>query len=77
MDLSTLQVVQAVAAAVLVGLTKTGVPGLGILIVPLMAAVFPAKSSVGVLLPMLLMGDVFAATDYRLFGHGLLLISSA
>jgi len=65
MDLGTLQVVQAAAAAVLVGLTKTGVPGLGILIVPLMAAVFPAKSSVGVLLPMLLMGDVFAIAYYR------------
>jgi len=52
-------------AALLVGLTKTGVPGLGILIVPLMAMLFPAKQSVGALLLMLIVGDMFAVTYYR------------
>jgi uncharacterized membrane protein YfcA len=52
-------------AGVFVGLTKTGVPGLGILIVPLMATLFPAKQSVGALLLMLIVGDVFAVTYYR------------
>lgn len=46
------------------GFSKTGVPGLGILIVPLMAMVFPARRSVGVLLPMLITGDIFAITWY-------------
>ncbi len=55
----------AVAAAALVGFSKTGVPGLGILIVPLMAMIFPAKLSVGALLPMLLMGDVAGVSLYR------------
>lgn len=52
-------------AALLSGLGKTGVPGIGILAVPLMAMVFPAKTSVGVLLPLLIAGDIFAVAWYR------------
>jgi len=51
--------------AALVGLTKTGVPGLGTLAVPLMATLFPAKLSVGALLPMLICGDIFGVAFYR------------
>lgn len=46
MHLDTLQIVLAVAAAVVVGFSKTGVPGAGIFAVALMAMVFPAKQSV-------------------------------
>ncbi len=52
-------------AALLVGFSKTGLPGLGILIVPLLAIVFGERASVGVLLPMLITGDVFAVAWYR------------
>jgi uncharacterized membrane protein YfcA len=55
----------AALGAVLTGFSKTGLPGCGILIVPLMAMLFPAKQSVGVLLPMLLVGDLFAVFSYR------------
>lgn len=65
MDLTTAQWLQAGAAAFLVGFAKTGVTGLGILIVPLMASVFPARKSVGALLPMLLFADLFAVTYFR------------
>jgi len=51
--------------SVLVGIAKTGVPGVGILVVPLMAAVLPARSSVGVLLGILILADLFAAGYYR------------
>ncbi len=51
--------------AVLVGVSKTGIPGLGILIVPLMAMVLPPLESTGVLLGMLILGDLFAAGYYR------------
>ncbi|MBW8000682.1 MAG: sulfite exporter TauE/SafE family protein [Planctomycetes bacterium] len=51
--------------ALMVGITKTGVPGLGILVVPLMAMVIPARLSVGVLLGILILADVFAAVYYR------------
>jgi uncharacterized protein len=49
----------------LVGVSKTGLPGLGILIVPLMAMVLPARDSTGILLGMLILGDLFAAAYYR------------
>jgi hypothetical protein len=51
--------------AVLVGIAKTGIPGFGILAVPLMAAVLPARSSVGILLGILILADLFAAGYYR------------
>lgn len=46
--------------AFLVGVSKTGIPGAGILAVPVMASFFEARSSVGLLLPMLITADVFA-----------------
>lgn len=55
----------AVLTAILVGVAKTGVSGMGILVVPLIAMVFPAKESVGALLPMLIAGDVLAVIYYR------------
>ena len=51
--------------AVMVGVAKTGIPGVGILVVPLMAWVLPARSSVGVLLGILILADLFAAGYYR------------
>jgi hypothetical protein len=52
--------------ATMVGITKTGIPGMGILVVPLMAGVLPARSSVGVLLGILILADLFAAGYHRL-----------
>ena len=40
--------------AMMVGIAKTGIPGVGILAVPLMAIAIPAKQSVGVLLGILI-----------------------
>jgi uncharacterized membrane protein YfcA len=57
--------VLAVLTAILVGVAKTGVNGMAILVVPLIAMVFPAKESVGALLPMLIAGDIFAVIYYR------------
>ncbi len=53
-------------ASLLVGFSKTGMPGLGILFVPLIAFVFPSgKLSVGAVLPMLIVGDIFAIIYYH------------
>ena len=57
--------VLAVVTAILVGVAKTGVSGMAILVVPLIAMVFPAKESVGALLPMLIAGDILAVIYYR------------
>lgn len=52
-------------AALLVGFSKTGMPGAGILVVPLLAHAFGPRQSVGVMLPMLIFADVFAVIWYR------------
>lgn len=52
-------------AAVLIGFSKTGLPGAGILAVPIMAWVFGARLSVGASLPLLILGDILAVLAYR------------
>ncbi len=52
-------------AALIVGFTKTSVGGMGILAVLLMALAFPGKASPGILLPMLVVADIFAVIYYR------------
>lgn len=64
----------------MVGTTKTGMPGLGILIVPLMALVLPARQSTGILLGILILADLFAITYHRRnarWGHVLRLLPAA
>ncbi len=48
-----------------VGMAKTGVPGLGIIAVPILASIMPTKESVGFLLPLLMTGDIFGVIYYR------------
>ena len=52
-------------SAVCIGIAKTGMPGIGILVIPLVAAVIPAKQSPGLILPMLIMADIFAVAYYK------------
>lgn len=52
-------------AALLVGLAKGGLVGVGNLVVLLFAMVFEPKASVGILLPVLISADVVAVTVYR------------
>jgi uncharacterized protein len=55
----------AAISSFMVGLTKTGIPGLGVLFVPLYAMALPARVSTGAVLPLLIAGDIFAVTWYR------------
>lgn len=57
--------VLAVLGALLVGVAKTGITGLSLLFVALFAAIMPAKQSTGVVLPLLILGDVVAFILYR------------
>jgi uncharacterized membrane protein YfcA len=52
-------------AASIIGFSKTGVPGTGILMVPIMAAVFGGRLSVGATIPMLVFADCMAVSFYR------------
>lgn len=51
--------------ALFVGFSKTGIPGAGVLVVPLMAQAFGARLSIGTTVILLIMGDVFAVYWYR------------
>jgi uncharacterized membrane protein YfcA len=53
------------AVAFVSGIGKTGIPGIGILAVALFAMIFPARASVGIVLPLLICGDVVAVAAYR------------
>jgi uncharacterized membrane protein YfcA len=55
----------AVLAALIVGVSKTGVGGLGMLSVALFALVMPAKQATGMVLPLLCFGDIVAVASYR------------
>lgn len=55
------------SASAAVGLSKSGIPGVGILQVVLIAQALPdqTRQSVGVLLPILIAGDILALLRYR------------
>ena len=63
MDIDATGWIVVALCAMLVGIAKTGVPGLGILPVPLMALVFP--KSPGILLGILILADMFAVAYHR------------
>ena len=53
------------SVAILAGINKTGMPGVGIVMVPLLALCVPARESTGLLLPLLCLADLFAVIYYR------------
>jgi len=66
-ELSATQWACAAAAAVCIGLSKTGFGGVGMVAVLLMANVMPARESTGAVLPLLIVADVFAVHAFRRF----------
>ena len=55
----------AFVSAACIGFAKSGVSGAGILAVPLMAYIFLPKQSTGILLPLLIAGDIIGVLIYR------------
>ena len=49
-----------------IGMAKTGLGGLGMVVVPVMANIFGAKSSTGILLLLLIMADFFGVRYYHM-----------
>ncbi|MFD4628457.1 sulfite exporter TauE/SafE family protein [Streptomyces sp. NPDC058284] len=68
-DLAPGQFAALAAAAVLVGFSKTAVSGANTISLALFAAVLPARASTGVLLPILIAGDILAVLTYRRHAH--------
>ena len=52
-------------SALLIGMSKTGIQGISLLAVPLMAMTFGAKPSTGLILPLLCVADLIAVLYYR------------
>jgi uncharacterized membrane protein YfcA len=64
-NLTLWQWLLAVSGAFLIGLSKTGLVGAGVFSVALFALILPARDSVGVVLPILIAGDIIAVSVYR------------
>jgi uncharacterized membrane protein YfcA len=69
MELSTSMWVLAALCAVMIGMAKTGINALGTLVVPLMAYIFGGMPSSGLVLPMLVMADIFGVVYYHRSAH--------
>jgi len=51
--------------ALVMGMAKAGLSGFGLAVIPAMALIFGARESTGVLLPILLTGDIMAVAYYH------------
>jgi uncharacterized membrane protein YfcA len=65
MEISTSAWTLAFLAAFVVGVSKGGIKGIDVLTVTLMALAFESKASTGILVPLLIMGDIFAVIYYN------------
>lgn len=64
-EISTTSWVLAFIAAFIIGVSKAGLKGIAIIIVTLMTFAFGAKESTGLIVPMLIVGDIFAVFYYN------------
>jgi uncharacterized membrane protein YfcA len=64
-DFTLLQWVLLFLCALLIGMSKVGVPGVSMVVVPVLAIIFGGKASTGVLLPILMMADWFGVGYYH------------
>jgi len=64
-QVATYQWALTIVSAIVIGMSKSGITGLTLMFVPLMALSFGGRASTGLLLPMLCVGDIFAVAWYR------------
>ena len=64
-NLSLVQWLWIIVAACCIGFSKTGISSFTMPAIPIIAAVYGGKGSTGMILPMLLVGDVFALYYYN------------
>lgn len=55
----------ATCGAFLLGIAKGGIKGLGAIITTILALVFGSKASTGIIMPLLIVGDLFAVVYYN------------
>ena len=59
----------AALGSFLLGIAKSGVKGIAVFIVVLFVYAFDAKASTGILMPLLICGDIFAIIYYKKYAH--------
>ena len=64
-EFSAMQWVLILIAAVCIGLSKAGFGGVAMLSILIMAQIMPARESTGVILPMLILADIFAVRVFH------------
>jgi uncharacterized membrane protein YfcA len=64
-SLTTFEWIWVLLCGLMMGMSKSGVNGLGTRVVPVFAVIFGARPSTGLLLPMLCMADIMAVAYYR------------
>ena len=65
LNLTASTFILALLGSFVLGLSKSGIKGIGVLIVTLMALAFGARQSTGTLVPLLICGDIFAVVFYN------------
>ena len=65
LDFSILQWLLLAVCAMFIGMSKVGVPGISMIVVPILAIIFGGKASTGILLPILMMADIFGVVYYH------------
>ena len=64
-ELTSAQWIILALSGLLIGMSKTGISGVGLMVVPLLANAFGGRPSVGLLLPILILADIFAVSWYN------------
>lgn len=64
-ELTSAQWIILALSGLLIGMSKTGISGVGLMVVPLLANAFGGRTSVGLLLPILILADLFAVSWYN------------
>jgi len=60
-----LTITLAILGSFIIGVSKAGLKGMGVFMVTLMAMAFGAKASTGIVVPLLLLGDIMAVIYYK------------
>ncbi len=66
---STLEWTGIITAALLIGISRTAISGLAILVIPLLAGIFGGRASTGIILPMLVVADLYAIYHFKNAAH--------
>jgi uncharacterized protein len=64
-NINTQQWVILFIVALMIGMSKTGISGVGLMVVPLLAFSFGARESTGIMLPILIIADLYAVKYYH------------